>query len=80
MKLCKSCEELQDKPAHVEPHDRLSCDSTMLRSDGDRERQRCRDCGTTWERFKSNQTYRGKPQFWTVLPELSTPPTIAQRL
>jgi hypothetical protein len=79
MKLCKACEKLQDQPAKVEPHGALTYESLRLWSEGDLERLRCGECGAIWQRFRTNESYSGKPQRWKVLANVGTDPTYVQR-
>ncbi|MGZ8230583.1 MAG: hypothetical protein ACXW2I_06500 [Burkholderiales bacterium] len=36
----------------------------ILRDYGELEKYRCRDCGTLWDRFKTDLTFRGEPPLW----------------
>jgi hypothetical protein len=61
---CKDCAALVDQPTSVKPHDGLSIVHTAVRADGDVVTYSCRRCGAQWQRFKTNATFRGEPQYW----------------
>lgn len=64
MSTCDACKALLGASTTVEPHMALRMRDSILRDYGELEKYRCRACGTLWDRFKTDLTFRGEPQRW----------------
>jgi hypothetical protein len=67
MLTCECCKALLGAPATAEPHEALRMRDSILCDQGELEKYRCHECGTLWDRFKADLTFRGQPESWRTV-------------